>query len=177
MSRTKIVSYLIVLAVFMSCKSSTSNQVDKSLGYLPLQVGNYWEYDDRNYIEIKSKKEIEGHVYYEFYKLMGGDAFSIEFLRIDFNDNLVGISEDDPNFKYTRAKFNLNKNDVFCTIGDGSINDALVTVTEKTEDKMTFRNELVSGVVYTETFVKGIGFYDEDLKEIRIGGKVVLVND
>lgn len=155
-----IVCCLILLS---SCKKQTiSNSAIDS--FLPMQVGNYWGAVDRkNYTEIQDTVRINGQLYYKFFSLIGGDGASTSYLRIDEQNRLVESYPENPLRIYVRADFSAKVGDVFYTLGDKTVNDYKVTVTEKSDTEMTFDYEMIyhpnlKGQVRTEKYIKGRGW-------------------
>lgn len=145
--------------------------------FLPMQIGNQWRIDSQNYTEIQDTVRMDGKLYYKFYSLIGGDAVSTVYLRIDENNQLMESWPDSTGKQYTRAKFNSKVGDSFFTLNDGTTNDYKVTVIEKTDKKITFSFEMIyhdnmKGESHQVTYVKGQGL-DDDWKSIKIDGKMV----
>jgi hypothetical protein len=149
--------------------------ITASTSFYPMQIGNYWKINDQNYTEIVDTASIGGKVYYEFYSHIGGDAISIQYLRIDENQNLIESYPTNTTYNYTLAEFNAKVNDTFHTLSSGGVNDFMVTVLYKSATKMTFRlnNTLPNGnsTPIVHTYYKGIG-PDDKYTTIKIDGKV-----
>ncbi len=175
MKRT-ILHLLLLPLVLASCKTSQVKHTDKQ-SFLPMQIGNYWKMDAQNYTEIQDTMRIDGKLYYKFYSLIGGDAVSTTYLRIDENNQLLESWPESKSKEYVRAEFNSNTGDSFFTLSDQSANDYKVTVTEKSDDKITFSFDMIyhenlGGNPRTVTYLKGLGLQD-DWKSIKIDGKII----
>lgn len=171
-----ILKLLLLPFVFLACKSNKINQ-EASQSFSPMQIGNYWQINAQNYTEIKDTMRIDGKLYYQYSSLIGGDAVSETFLRIDENNQLQESWPSAEGKEYTRAKFNANVGDSFFTLNDHSTNDYKVTVVKKTDQEMTFSFEMIyqeniKGEKHQVTYVKGIGL-KEDWKSIRIDNKTI----
>lgn len=179
--RTKIKN-VVVFYLFMvfvaSCDSSINSveeykesKINQSLGFMPMQVGNYWGYDDyyNNYTRITSTININGEKYFRFTTISGGDGASYEYLRIDEDNNLIRSHPRDSLRTFVLAKFDAEKGETFNTIDSSSYGHYKVTVTKKTRDEMSFKYEL-KDKKYTWKFIKGFG-RDFDFKIVRINGK------
>jgi len=170
----KNILQLFVLAVFViSCKTQHMHNED----FLPMQVGNYWKIDSQNYTEIQDTIRLDGKLYYKFYSMVGGDAVSTAYLRIDKNNLLLESWPSAAGKEYTRAQFDSNVGDSFFTLNDHSINDYKVTVIEKTDKKITFSFDMIyhdslKGQPYEVTYIKGSGLQDQ-WKHIKINGKII----
>ncbi|MNL06390.1 hypothetical protein D3C87_1270240 [compost metagenome] len=172
----KIQHFLPLLFFFVACKSDQTTG-DATNSFLPLQIGNYWKIDAQNYTEIQDTIRIDGKLYYKFYSLVGGDAVSTAYLRIDENGKLKESWPDATDKEYTRAQFNSNVGDSFYTLNDTTTNDYKVTVVEKTDEKITFSFDMVNhdnlkGKPHQVTYIKGIGL-DDNWKSIKIDGKII----
>lgn len=170
-----ILKYFAIL-LFVSCKTPQMNNETAS-SFLPMKIGNQWTIDSQNFTEIQDTVRINGKLYYKFYSLIGGDAVSTAFLRIDENNQLMESWQDSTGKEYTRAKFNSKVGDSFFTLNDGTTNDYKVTVIEKTDEKITFSFEMIyhdnmKGESHQITYVKGQGL-DDGWKSIKIDGKIV----
>lgn len=150
--------------------------ITTSTSFFPLQIGNYWYIDANDYTEIQDTLRIQGKLYYKFYSLVGGDAGSTNYLRLDENLQVVEAYPAYPNFYYIHAKFNANVNDTFYPIGNGSVNDHLMKVAYKSGYKMVFlvdvyNNNFASAQSFSDTYLKGIGL-DDKYTRIKIDGIV-----
>ena len=174
-----VVAFLAL--VFSSCKKK-DDPISAVDSFMPMQVGNYWGTANRqnSYIEIQETTQIDGKTYYKFYSLIGGDAISTSYLRIDEQNRLVESFPHQPSRVYVRADFNAKAGDVFYTLNDRTVNDYKVTVKSKTEKAMSFDFEMVyhpnlKGQVHNVTYIKGIGWSD-NFEKIIIDGKVIKGN-
>lgn len=168
---------LCLLMLFSSCKKD-GNQADDANSFLPMQVGNYWGTANRqnSYTEIQETVEINGKTYYKFYSLVGGDAISIVYLRIDEQNRLVESYPNYPSEIYVRADFNAKVGDVFYTLDDQTVNDYKVVVRSKTKNEMSFDYDMVyhpnlKGQIRTDTYIRGRG-WSSNFEKIIINGKV-----
>ncbi|MDH6252363.1 hypothetical protein M2347_002090 [Chryseobacterium sp. H1D6B] len=177
--KKNILQLLILPFLFVACKmqdpKNTENNFSES--FLPMQIGNYWKMDAQNYTEIQDTIRIDGKLYYKFYSLIGGDAVSTVYLRIDENNQLKESWPEAAGREYTRANFNSKVGDSFFTLNDQSTNDYKVTVIEKTDKKMTFSFDMIyqenmKGYPHKVTYIRGQGL-DDGWKSIKIDGKVV----
>ncbi|RZK11183.1 MAG: hypothetical protein EOO43_19540 [Flavobacterium sp.] len=171
--------FLSILAICSSCSMEAGNakQLNPADSFMPMQIGNTWTLGAQNYTKILDTVRIGNGLYYKFYSLVGGDATDVKYLRIDKDDNLLESYPDQPGKLYVHAKFGAEVNDEFFTIGDGSVNDYKVRVTEKTADRMTFEFDMVNhpklkGNTHKVSYIKGLGI-DEKWKSITIDGKTV----
>lgn len=169
---------LIIPLLLVACMMQNKNQNEKATeSFLPMQIGNYWKVDAQNYTEIKDSLRIDGKLYYEFYSLIGGDAISKVFLRMDENQQLVESWPSSKRKDYVRAQFGGKLNDSFFTLNDKSTNDYKVTIVEKSDRKMTFSFDMIyhdnlKGQPHKESYIKGQGF-DGNWNEIKIDGKII----
>lgn len=178
MKTIQLFSFFILL-IFSSCQPGvTTTKLSATDGsFMPMKIGNSWKMGAHSYTEIQDTLRIGNKLYYKFYSLVGGDATDVKYLRLDENNELLESYPDQPGKIYTHAKFNAKVNDEFYTLGDKSVNDYKVKVTEKTGNKMTFEFEMVyhpnlKGSTHKVSYIKGIGL-DENWKNITIDGKVV----
>ncbi|MCK0124477.1 hypothetical protein MWU76_08690 [Gelidibacter sp. F2691] len=168
---------LISIGIFISlisCSdsndSNTSNPIPSNDSFLPMSIGNYWKNNEENFTEIRDTLRIQGDLYYEFYSLIGGDGVSIEYLRIDENQNLIGSYPNNPDFKYIHAKFNEQLGSTFWTINDQSVNDFKTTVIEKEDSSIAFEFQRVyhpnAKDKHIVKYVRGLGW--NNFNEIKI---------
>ena len=73
---SKIYFILFLVVFFNSClKDTTSSnefnnpEINTSLGFLPMQIGNYWKTNDQNYTEITDTIRINGKKIINFIRL------------------------------------------------------------------------------------------------------------
>ncbi len=170
---------LIVLPLMMiSCTTQNiKNDQNTAESFLPMQIGNYWKTDAQNYTEIKDTLRIDGKLYYQFNSLIGGDAVSVVYLRIDENKQLIESWPSSEGRNYIRAQFNGKLHDSFFTLNDKTTNDYKVTIVEKSDTKMTFSFDMIyhdhlKGQPHQETYSKGKGF-DGNWTSIKINGKII----
>lgn len=178
MKTIQLLSFFLLLA-FSSCqqKAMIAKEPLASDSFMPMQIGNSWKMGDHSYTEIQDTLSINKKLYYKFYSLVGGDAIDTKYLRVNENNELLEAYPDQPNKIYTHAKFNAKLNEEFYTLGDQSVNDYKVKVTEKTDRRMTFEFDMVyhpnlKGSTHKVSYIKGLGL-DENWKSITIDGKVI----
>lgn len=171
--------FFCIIAICSSCNPKGGNGKHPNAldSFLPMQIGNTWKMGAQNYTKIKDTLRIGNELYYQFYSLIGGDASDVKYLRITKDNSLLEAYPDQPGKVYVHAKFNAKINDEFFTLGDGSVNDYRVRVTEKTQDRMTFEFDMVNhpklkGNTHKVSYVKGLGI-DENWKSVTIDNKVV----
>ena len=171
--------YLLVILAFSSCKVKKQGtpQIAAADSFLPMQIGNRWAHGTHTYTEIRDTVRINKQLYYKFYSLIGGDATSTKYMRIDENNQLLEAFPDQPGMIYLHAKFNAPLNDVFNTLNDKSTNDYQVKLVEKTADTRTFEFDMVNqsnlkGSTFKVSYIKGQGL-DDGWDSIRINGKVI----
>ncbi|QDW21044.1 hypothetical protein [Flavobacterium sp. KBS0721] len=171
-----ILQYFTILLLFVSCKTPQMDH-EPANSFLPMKIGNQWTIDSQNYTVIQDTLRIDSKLYYKFYSLIGGDAVSTAYLRIDDNNQLMESWPDAKGKEYTRAKFNSKVGDSFFTLNDRTANDYKVTVVEKTDTRITFSFEMIyhdnmKGELHQVTYIKGQGL-DEGWKSIKIDGKTI----
>ena len=176
MTKKNILQLLLTPLLFVAC-NTTRIRKDSTSSFLPMQIGNYWKTDAQNYTEIQDTMRIDGQLYYKFYSLIGGDAVSTAYLRINENNQLKESWPETAGKEYTRAKFDSKVGDSFFTLNDRTTNDYKVTVTEKTDKKMTFSFDMIyqdnmKGHPHEVTYIKGQGL-DDGSKSIKINGKII----
>ena len=166
---------LLLSLFFVGCTKNIAN--DPSTSFLPMQIGNYWKMDAQNYTEIQDTLSIDGKLYYKFYSLTGGDAVSTYYLRIDENNQLIESWPSEPAKEYIHAKFNGEVKDSFFTLNDQTDNDYKVTITNKTDKKITFSFDMIhhpnlKGHPHLISYIKGQGL-DNNWTNIKINGKII----
>lgn len=170
----------LILPLFLTActmQSKKDSNAQASTSFLPMQIGNYWKNDAQNYTEIQDTTRIDGKLYYKFYSLVGGDAVSTTYLRIDKDNQLLESWPSAEGKEYLRAKFNGNVNDTFFTLNDKTVNDNKVTLTEKSDKKITFSYDMVyqpnlKGHPNTVSYIKGQGF-EGNWKGLKINGVII----
>ncbi|WP_421945204.1 hypothetical protein [Pedobacter sp.] len=169
---------LLSLTICFSCKKPFSTPAPtRSDSFLPMQVGNLWYMNSQNYTEIKDSVMISGKLYYKFVSLIGGDAFATSYLRIDESGKLISSDPKYPDLKVIRGDFSAKVGDQFFTIGSGTDTDQQVTVTEKTDSKISFSFDYIyhvnlKGNPYVNSYIKGQG-YPGDWTRLKINGVVL----
>ena len=162
--KTCTLIFVIVMMLSLGCKKDHNPvQPPASDSFLPMQVGNLWYTNNQNYTEIKDSVVISGKLYYKFYSLIGGDAVSTSYLRIDEQGKLVASDPKYPDLRVVRADFNGKVGDKFFTTGQGNDTDNEVTIIEKTSTQMSFSFDAIyhpnlKGHPYVVSYVKGQGF-------------------
>lgn len=174
-----ILQSLFLPLFFIACTAHNTRDLAKkpSESFLPMQIGNYWKMDAQNYTEIQDTMTIDGKLYFKFYSLVGGDAVSTSYLRIDQDNQLLESWPSAGGKEYLRAKFNGNVNDSFFTLNDQTVNDNKVTITAKTDKKMTFSYDMVyqpnlKGHPNTISYIKGQGF-EGKWNRLKINGVII----
>jgi hypothetical protein len=180
----KVVS-ILVLAVFLNtaCNKeqdepfNTSLNVPETGSFLPMQIGNYWRIGSNSFTEIKDTLRFNQQLYYKFYSLVGGDAISINYLRMDNQNQLWEGYPTQPGKEYLHAKFDASVNDIFYTLNDQTWNDYKVRMSAKTEHTRVFEWDMVyhpnlRGQLITRSFRRGLGWSDDNWDSVRINGVV-----
>lgn len=177
--KKNILKALILPLFLTACTMQNKKDLptEAASSFLPMQIGNYWKNDAQNYTEIQDTMRIDGKLYYKFYSLIGGDAVSTTYLRIDKDNQLLESWPAAEGKEYLRAKFNGNVNDTFFTLNDKTENDKKVTIMNKSDKKMTFSYDMVyhpnlKGHPSTESFVKGQGF-EGKWNGLKINGVII----
>ncbi len=178
--------HLVTMLVFLSfistgCKKEKQvetydNPPLNNESYLPMQVGNYWKINDQNYTKILGTKTISDQLFYEVVSLIGGDAGSVQYLRINDDGDLIEMYPDGSSTVYTHAKFNAEEGGIFYTTGRGDLSDNMVKLVEKKDDIIKFEWDMVyhpnmKGHKSYRSYKKGLGFFEEinPYTEIKIG--------
>ena len=174
----KSASFILIAFAFLLISSCKKDKIEGPAddSFLPMQIGNLWFMANSDYTEIKDTLRINNKLYYKFYSLVGGDATSTFYLRIDEQNRLVESYIDSPQKTYIKADFNAKIGDKFFTTGDKTYNDYEVTVVGKTETEMIFEFDMVyhpnlKGHPFQVKYLKGKGF-SGDWKKLKINGKV-----
>lgn len=171
----KFLSFILVILFMLSCqKKKVQNGGADS--FLPMQIGNLWYMNAQSYTEIQDTVRINKKLFYKFYALVGGDATSTFYLRIDEQNKLVESYPDDSLKTYVRADFNAKIGDKFFTTGEKDENDNEVTVVQKSDSTMTFSFDPVyhpnlKGNLSQVKYIKGKG-WAENFKKLKINGVV-----
>lgn len=174
----KISAYLGLILFSLSILSCQKRKHENAAAdsFLPMQIGNLWYMNKMSYTEIKDTVRINKMLFYKFYSLVGGDASSTFYLRIDENNKLIESYPDDSTRTYTRADFNAKIGDKFFTTGEKDENDNEVTVVQKSDNEMTFSFDPVyhpnlKGHPSEVKYIKGKG-WAEKYEKIKIDGVV-----
>ncbi|PWS30259.1 hypothetical protein [Pedobacter paludis] len=166
---------LLFAATLTACKKQTLVRTAAEVNsFLPMQVGNLWYMNKENYTEIKDSVMISGKLYYQFYSLVGGDGIAISYLRIDESGKLIASDPKYPTMQIQQGSFNGKIGDKFFTTGQGSDIDQEVTITEKTDTKISFSFDYIyhpnlKGHPYLVSYIKGQGF-PGNWTRLRING-------
>ena len=173
-----ILPLLIISLVITSCEVQKVEieKTSSSESFLPMEIGNYWRNGDHTYTEIRDTVRFDGKLYYKFYSLIGGDAISEEYLRIDDHNQLWSGNPGNSGKEYLKAKFDAKVGDTFYTLNDKTWNDYLVKLVEKSETKRVFEFDMVyhpnlKGQKHNVTYIKGKGF-EGPWQSVRISGVV-----
>ena len=141
----------------------TDTNTYSSDSFLPMRIGNYWKYDDGNYISITDTLRIEGALFYKFESLTGYDAYGTQYQRLDEDNNLIERSPTNPDWVYLHAKFESEVGTKFYTLNDRTVNDYEVTLKSLFSDIIVFEFEmmyhpLLKGQKHIVSYKKGLGF-------------------
>lgn len=171
----KFLSFILVSLFVLSCLRKKV-QNDGADSFLPMHIGNLWFMNAQSYTEIQDTVRINKKLFYKFYSLVGGDASSTFYLRIDEQNKLVESYPDDSLKTYVRADFNAKMGDKFFTTGEKDENDNEVTVVQKSDSTMTFSFDPVyhpnlKGNSSQVRYIKGKGWAD-NFKKLKINGVV-----
>ncbi|MEJ7559970.1 MAG: hypothetical protein WKF66_16780 [Pedobacter sp.] len=177
-STFKLSIAILLFTLINSCKKEDS-VIQRRIydSFLPMQVGNLWYANKENYTEIQDSVLIGSHLFYKFYSLIGGDAVDISYMRIDDNGKLIASDPEYPTPRIIRADFKAKLGEKFFTTGNGDDTDQEVTVTEKSDNKMSFSFDPIyhpnlKGHPFVITYIKGQGFPGNWTK-LRINGVVL----
>lgn len=170
----------LILPLFLTActmQSKKDNNAEAPQSFLPMQIGNYWKNNAQNYTEIQDTLRIDGKLYYKFYSLIGGDAVSTVYLRIDKDNQLLESWPSAQGKEYLRAKFNGKVGDAFFTLNDKTVNDNKVTIIEKSDKKITFSYDPVyqanlKGHPSNTSYIKGQGF-EGKWNGLKINGVII----
>lgn len=167
----KLATLFLALLFLVSCSNDDS---DAAANFLPMNVGNYWKYDNDRIIEITGTLQIQGDLYYEFTR-NHFDTQSVQYLRIDGNSQLIEGNPLDPGKKSIIAKFNANAGDEWWTNSD---EEKKVTLIVKKDTLRTFYEKSYNSsgdfIYYDVTeYIKDFGWRRP---EIRIDGEVFYFN-
>lgn len=171
----KFLSIVLISLLILSCQKNKEQNATAD-SFLPMQIGNLWFMSAQSYTEIKDTVRINHKLFYKFYALVGGDATSTFYLRIDEQNRLIESYPDSPLKTYVRADFNAKIGDKFFTSGEKDENDHEVTVTQKSETEITFSFDPVyhpnlKGHPFQVKYIKGKGWADK-YKKLKINGVV-----
>lgn len=166
--------FFLAFILISSCKKDKIQQPEVD-SFLPMQIGNLWWVSDQSYTEIQDTVRINNKLFYKFYSLIGGDATSTAYLRIDEQNRLVESAPGLPLKVYIRADFSAEIGDKFFTSGDKDYNDKEVTVVQKTNTEMSFSFDPIyhpnlKGHPSQIKYIKGKGWAD-NWKKLKINGR------
>jgi hypothetical protein len=170
-----VLKLLLLSLFFVGCIKNKTH--DSSQSFLPMQIGNYWKKNAQNYTEIQDTLTINGKLYFKFYSLIGGDAASTSYLRIDENNQLIESWPLEPTKEYIHAKFDGKVKESFFTLNDKTTNDYKVTIINKTDEKITFSFDMIyhpniKGHPHQISYIKGQGLAD-NWAHIKINGNII----
>jgi hypothetical protein len=172
----KCLSFILISLFMLSCQTKKDQHLAAD-SFLPMQIGNLWYMNAQSYTEIQDTVRINKKLFYKFYSLVGGDASSTVYLRIDEHHKLIEGYLDSPLKTYTRADFSAKKGDKFFTTGEKDENDNEVTVVQKSDHEITFSFDPIyhpnlKGHPTLVKYIKGKGWADE-YQKIKIDGVVI----
>ncbi len=158
--------------------------------FLPLQTGNYWKVDDKNYVEVARIKRFNGIAYAQCLRYLGYfNTPDTSYYRVDKSGVLIRY------FPYLNVEERITK---FCTYQgerftlreDISVDVSSITTVKAGTDTLIFEYN-VPGVctgpgpgpcpnsVYRHTYVRNIGWADAEIlglrgkfTEIKIGSRI-----
>ncbi|MFF5382278.1 hypothetical protein [Pedobacter suwonensis] len=171
----KSLGYIFISLIILSCQTNKEQQLAAD-SYLPMQIGNLWYMNAQSYTEIQDTVRINNKLFYKFYSLVGGDAVSTVYLRIDEHNRLIEGYPYSPLKTYTRADFSAKKGDKFFTTGEKDENDNEVTVVQKSDQEITFSFDPIyhpnlKGHPTQVKYIKGKGWADQ-YQKLKINGVV-----
>jgi hypothetical protein len=171
----KFLSFILIGLFVLSCQKNKGQNLAAD-SFLPMQIGNLWYMNAQSYTEIQDTVRINKKLFYKFYALVGGDATSTFYLRIDEQNKLIESYPDTPLKTYIRADFNAKMGDKFFTTGEKDENDNEVTVVQKSDSLMTFSFDPIyhpnlKGHPSQVKYIKGKG-WAEKFKKLKIDGVV-----
>jgi len=171
----KSLGFVLIGIFILSCQRKKIRE-DTTDSFLPMQIGNLWYINAQSYTEIQDTLRINKKLFYKFYSIIGGDATSTVYLRIDEQNRLIESYPDDPSKTYIHAEFNAKKGDQFFTTGNKDENDNEVTVVQKSDSMVTFSFDPIyhpnlKGHPNKVKYIKGKG-WAEQYQKIKIGGVV-----
>ncbi|NEU07604.1 hypothetical protein GZH53_04690 [Flavihumibacter sp. R14] len=174
-----ILPLIVISMLVTSCEKQATvlKEISSSESFLPMEIGNYWRNGDDNYTEIQDTVRINNKLFYKFYSLIGGDAISVQYFRLDEHNQLWESTPGGTGKEYLHAKFDARVGDTFFTMNDvQDWNNYKVKLIEKSETKRVFEWDMVyhpnlKGHPHTVTYIKGKGF-EGPWQSIRISGVV-----
>lgn len=134
----------------------TENKIDRSVGFMPLAVGNSWRGGAGLSFNIKDTVIFEGKKFYQFERNWASQGIHYYHLQND-NKLLLKKSKNSPEELF--ADFSKNLGDSFASLGNHSEEDEKITIIEKSENIMSFKHEFpyTNNQPYIVTFEKGLG--------------------
>jgi hypothetical protein len=144
-----------------------SDTIDTLIGFLPLSIGNYWKFSSGVY-RVVGKETIDGLDYFNIQISNGSDMMT----RMEFciENNQIIYNGFDSKFKYEIADFTMNPGDTKLNVENN------LGVLWKSNNLIVFENYLKNGVLDRLTFRKGLGFFGDDIEEIKINSKIYKCN-
>jgi hypothetical protein len=165
-ARTIIVTLFFLLLIIVSCQKDHTSKIEVTSDYLPLSVGNYWEFELSGKYLVKETQLINGKEYYE----INNDYGSSSFYRKQ--DNKIYVRELSAHGK-EEMKFDLaaETNDTW-TYGAGYVTlvnrDAIVTIGGNQIDsclEFRFHNDRLVDFGSEVWLAPGIGFIQQSCQE------------
>jgi Leucine-rich repeat (LRR) protein len=141
-----------------------SDPIDSSLGYIPLSIGNYWKFSNGCVYKVVDMVINNGVDFYNFQISNGSDMMTGMELWIDGKQIVYNGS--DPKYRYEIADFTMNPGDI--NLG----NEGNLGVIWKSKDQIVFQYYSKEGMLDWLTFKKGLGFFGNNIEEIKINSKI-----
>lgn len=156
--------------------------------FLPLQTGNYWKVDDKNYLEVIGNKRFNGTEYAQCLRYLDYlNAPDTSYYRVDKSGVLIGYFQS-VNKEEGMTKFCTYQGERFNLREDLSVDVFSITTVKATTDTLVFEYNVPRACiglgpcpnsVYRNTYVRNIGWTDAGavglrgkLTEIRIGSRI-----
>ena len=142
--------YLVIPFLLLGCNNPDDiNPIPTNDSFLPMRIGNYWEYDRHNMTHISDTIRINNNLFYKFQNIYPRGQVSIIYYRIDENQNLIGSNFSGSTF--IEANFNASIGDTIRPGENGII------LTEKSVNLRTFKHLSPRGD-YFKTYIRGLGW-------------------
>lgn len=158
--------------------------------FVPLQTGNYWKVDDKNYLEVIGNKRFNGTEYAECVRHLDFLSFlDTSYYRVDGSGVLIryfrSLDSEAPMTKfctYQGERFNFQEN--------VPLDASSITTVKASTDTLVFEYNVPApcappgpgacpNAVYRHTYVRNIGWADAEIlglrgkfTEISIGGRI-----